>query len=246
MRAVLGTHWLFIPPPKKKIFIVSSLVLFNAANKSQRGLALSLLCSQLRQWDVGNLGTGIEAHPQVWDTSHSLHGGQSTSAPSAGMNWELWGYPALAPRHTHTFPTALPPGTTSHRPGATCQGHPTCAGSTWGDPGPPAPPEGPGLCGEGAADPSGIKDLGPTSHQGTSSTHKWDWEGKCSPHSLLGVIPGFGGSFGAPVQLQCGALPVPSHCWLRKGQGQPVPFPLFIATAAAEMTKTRESWSRAA
>lgn len=140
-----GTHWLFILP--KKLFIISSLVLFNAANKSQRPRHGP--CS-VPSWSIGMLGIGAQGHRHIH--------GQSTSAPSAAGQQELGGdgegtgvphTPSpggTQPWHpdTHTFPMALPPGTTAHGPGATCQGHSTCAGSTREGPGPPAPPEGPG------------------------------------------------------------------------------------------------------
>lgn len=118
------------------------------------------------------------------------------------MDWEVTGRAAgqgephtpspggTQPWHpdTHTFPMALPPGSTSHGPGATCQGHCTCAGSTWGGPGPPAAPEGLGLCGEGTEGdlgqlliPVGSRIWHP------HHAHKRGWDGKCSPRSLLGL-----------------------------------------------------------
>lgn len=217
-------------------------------------------------------------------------GGRAGGAPHPQPR----GDPALAPRHPHLSHGSAPglhsPRTRCHLPGplhlcwqhlggprATCS--PQGAGAVWGgDTG------GPGA----AADPSGIKDLAPTSHPQAGL----GWE--MLPAFPAGVSPGFGAPLGLTVQLHArpsqfhptagsvrilgggpavaeicrftswicpqlhclsskqlpSAVPAsPAAGWespLEQEAGAAVPFPLFIATAAAEMTKTRESWSGAA
>lgn len=163
--------------------------------------------------------------------------GQSTSAPSAAGRDELGGdgegrgvphTPSLGgtqPWHpdTHTFPTALPLGTTSHGAAATCQGHCSCAGSTWGDPGPPAPPEGPGSVWGGGT--GGLEQ--PLIPVGSGIWHPQH------PRVGLGreMLPPFpAGGYPRFWGLQCWALPVPSHS-IRVWGGDPAVAVLCSSTS---------------
>lgn len=139
-------------------------------------------------WEVMGRAAGHRGapHPQP-------RGGPSPGTPTPTP------FPWLCPRAPH--PTDLVPP---------ARATPLVLAAPGGGPGTPAAPKGWGSVWGGgrggpgaAADPNGIKDLAPASHQRTPSSHEWGWGGKCSPHSLLGVTPGFRGSFGtrcaAPV-----------------------------------------------
>lgn len=151
------------------------------------------------------------------------HGGQSTSAPSAagqdepGGDGEGGGAPGCptppapggpspgTPTPT-PFPWLCPPGTTSHRPGATCQGHSTCAGGISGGPGPPAPPEGQGLCGEGAGGhlvrlliPVGSRIWHPHHTGELPAPTSGAGKGNAPPPSLLGLSRVLGAPLGLTV-----------------------------------------------
>lgn len=190
-------------------------MLFNAANKSQQPLAQALLCSQPGHRDVGNWGTSM-GDAQLWDTPHPCTVGRAPVHPvqQGRGNWEVMGRAAGHRGAPHPQPRGGPsPGTPTPTPFPwlcpraprptdlvpPARATPLVLAAPGGGPGTPAAPKGWGSVWGGgrggpgaAADPNGIKDLAPASHQRTPSTHEWDWGGKCSPHSLLG----FGGSFG--------------------------------------------------
>lgn len=141
---------------------------------------------------------------------------------------------------THTFPMALPLGTTAHGPGATCQGHSTCAGSTCGGQGHLHPLRDRSLCGEGAQGdleqlliPVGSRIWHPHHTQELPALKSGTGKGNAPHIPCWGLSHGLGAPLGLPVQLQCGTLPAAPHCWLLRILG---------GDPAMAILCTRTSW----